>query len=249
MDLLDLFEARSGLICAVGAGGKKTTLYALARRHPGRIALTASVYTTFFPDDLGAVSVIADETCLAESVAAHSGASRLAYACPGSKPGRHAGVSPDRIRQIHNASGFDATFVKADGARMRWVKAPRPDEPRLPSPPCTVLAIASARALGEPLGDRIAHRADRVAAVTRASSGEIFEPRHLARLLSSDDGLLQGTSGHTVVPVINMVDDQQRLELARTAGKLALESTDRFDRVILARMRDESNPVMEVVFR
>jgi hypothetical protein len=60
MDLLDLFEARSGLICAVGAGGKKTTLYALARRHPGRIALTASVYPTFFPDDLGAVSVIAD---------------------------------------------------------------------------------------------------------------------------------------------------------------------------------------------
>jgi len=249
MELLDAFEARSGLICAVGAGGKKTTLYALARRHPGRIALTASVYTTFFPDDLGVVSVIDDETRLAQRVAAHSGANRLAYACPGNKPGRYAGVSPECIRQIHNASGFDATFVKADGARMRWIKAPRPGEPHLPSPACTVLAIASARALGEPLGDRIAHRADRVAAVTGASAGEIFEPRHLARLLCSDDGLLQGTSGHTVVPVINMVDDQQRLEMARAAGKLALASTDRFDRVILACMRDESNPVMEVVFR
>ncbi|UCC15283.1 MAG: putative selenium-dependent hydroxylase accessory protein YqeC [Gammaproteobacteria bacterium] len=249
IDLLDVFEARSGLVCAVGAGGKKTTLYALARRHRGRIALTATVYTTFFPDDLGAVSIIDDEIHLGQKVAAHNEASRVAYARPGSKPGRHAGVSPHRIREIHEASGFDATFVKADGARMRWIKAPRSGEPLLPTPPCTVLVIASARALGEPLGDRIAHRADHVAAVTGAALGEIFQPRHLARLLSSDDGLLQGTTGHTVVPVINMVDDQERLEMARTAGELALESTSRFDRVILARMRDESNPVLEVVSR
>ena len=45
-DFVDLLDARSGIVCAVGAGGKKTTLYALARRHPGRIALTTTVQNT-----------------------------------------------------------------------------------------------------------------------------------------------------------------------------------------------------------
>ena len=31
--LLDLLAARHGLVCAVGAGGKKTTLYRLVEAH------------------------------------------------------------------------------------------------------------------------------------------------------------------------------------------------------------------------
>ena len=38
-DLLDVLEARAGIVCAVGAGGKKTTLYRLADLHPGRVGL------------------------------------------------------------------------------------------------------------------------------------------------------------------------------------------------------------------
>ena len=58
-DLLDVLEAREGIVCAIGAGGKKSTLYALARHHPGKVAITATVYNTFFPADLDAVEVIA----------------------------------------------------------------------------------------------------------------------------------------------------------------------------------------------
>ncbi len=49
-EILDLFQARRGVICAVGAGGKKSTLYNLVARHPGRVALTATVFTAHFPD-------------------------------------------------------------------------------------------------------------------------------------------------------------------------------------------------------
>ena len=42
--LLDLLAARTGLVCAVGAGGKKSTLYRLAEAHrlagTGRVGLT-----------------------------------------------------------------------------------------------------------------------------------------------------------------------------------------------------------------
>ena len=44
--LLDLLGARSGIVCAVGAGGKKTVLQHLAAAHPGRVAMTATGVTT-----------------------------------------------------------------------------------------------------------------------------------------------------------------------------------------------------------
>ena len=101
-DLLDVLEARRGIVCAIGAGGKKTTLYALARHHPGKVAITATVYNTFFPADLDAVEVIAAEDLLEARLNAVSDARRIAFACPGGKAGRHAGVGAERVRELHD---------------------------------------------------------------------------------------------------------------------------------------------------
>ena len=43
VDLLDALEAHSGLVCFVGAGGKKTILYRLGAAHPGRVGITATL--------------------------------------------------------------------------------------------------------------------------------------------------------------------------------------------------------------
>ncbi len=248
-DLLDVLEAREGIVCAIGAGGKKSTLYALARHHPGKVAITATVYNTFFPADLNAVEVIAAEEFLETRLGAVPDARRIAFACPGGKAGRHAGVEAGRIRELHESQAFDVTLVKADGARMRWIKAPRTGEPVLPPDPDTILMVVSARALGEPLGDRIAHRAERVAAVTGARLGEPFETVHLARLLTHPQGLLAGTGNARIIPVINMVDDEAKEKLATRAAETALDFSSRFDRVVLARMRDPARPVVAVIHR
>jgi hypothetical protein len=50
------------------------------------------------------------------------------------------------------------------------------------------------------------------------------------------------------VPVINMVDDPERLRLATETAQRALALTARFDRVVLARLKD-SEPVVAVVER
>ena len=248
-DLVDLLQARSGIVCAIGAGGKKTTLYALTRRHPGRLALTTTVQNTFFPDDLPVETILDDADSLPRRVAAVPPTASVAYACRGRKSGRHAGVEPSAIERIHRECGFDVTLVKADGARMRWVKSPGPGEPNMPPSTTTALVISSARALGERLTDRIAHRLDRVAEVSGCAPGQIFTPAHLATLLASDDGLLSGTAGMTVVPVINMVDNEDRRGPAEEAARTALASTRRFDRVILASMRRTDDPVVTVVDR
>ena len=248
-DLLDLFVARRGVICAVGAGGKKSTLYALLARHPGRVALTATVFTAHFPKHLRLESVIADETELPARLAPLAEANRLGFAAPSDKPGRYSGIAPELVSRLHVDTAREATFVKADGARMRWMKAPREGEPVLPPDCSTLICVLSAKALGRPLSDEIAHRLPQISSVTGLQAGEIVEPKHFADLLVSDSGLLRGSAGRVVVPVINMVDDARHEGPAREAAEAALAETDRFDRVILASMRREDQPVVAVIAR
>jgi probable selenium-dependent hydroxylase accessory protein YqeC len=247
--LIDALGAREGIVCAVGAGGKKSVLYQLVREHPGHVALTATVHNTEFPADLDVQQIIDDDENLRARLRQAAGLRSVAYACPSSKAGRHAGASPATIRAIHDEGGFAATYVKADGARMRWVKAPSPEEPVLVPGTDIVIPVVSARAIGEPLGERVAHRVDRVAAVTGVAPGKPLTPEAIARLLTSEHGSLQRAGGARVAPVINMVDNEEQEEKARAAANVAIAMTSRIDRVVLCCLRRPGQPVVAVVAR
>jgi probable selenium-dependent hydroxylase accessory protein YqeC len=248
--LLDLLAARRGLVCAVGAGGKKTTLYRLVEAHraagSARIGLTCTVAMAPPPAWLGE-PVIAEGEELARAIdRLGQDQSLVIYAQRSPKPGRVGGVPPEVLARLHDEGGFAVTLIKADGARMRWIKAPAAGEPVLPPGVATVLPLVSAKVLGQPLTDAVAHRLQRVVAVTGAQPGEVLTPEHVARFLTSKQGALQAVGNAAVVPIINMVDDQAKREAARAAARLALASSDRLARIVLACMT-ATDPVIEVV--
>ena len=82
----------------------------------------------------------------------------------------------------------------------------------------TVLALVSAKIFGQPLTEAVAHRPERVAAVIGARPGDLVTPEHVARLLTSERGALQGVGSATVIAIINMVDDEARRVAARRSG-------------------------------
>ena len=250
--LLDLLAAHRGLVCAVGAGGKKTTLYRLIEAHlavgTARIGLTCTVAMAPPPARLGK-PVVAEPSCLTRALHDLGRDRRLVvYAQPSPKPGRVGGVPPEALASLHDQGGFEVTLIKADGARMRWIKAPVPDEPVLPPGVTTVLPLVSAKVFGQALTEAVAHRPERVAAVTGAKLGEPLSPEHVARLLTSEHGALQGVGSATVVPVINMVEDQARRVAARATARQALARSRRLARVVLTSMT-AADPVIEVVTR
>ena len=248
-ELLDALEARRGLVCFVGAGGKKTTFYRLAALHPGRVGITATVHIPFFPKSVDAHPLIAEEGALLSALLEGSGRhDKLIFACPSDKHGRFAGLPTSLVSAAHARAGFDVTLVKADGARSRWIKAPNESEPRIPPDADTVICVVSAQAIGQPLSDRIAHRVERIEALCGARAGEPIEAEHVARLLASKHGGLRGVGKARVIPVINMVDDDDLHRLARQVAERTLAATERFERVVLTSMRRDS-PVVEVVGR
>jgi probable selenium-dependent hydroxylase accessory protein YqeC len=248
-ELLALFGAERGLVCAIGAGGKKSTLYRLADAHPGPLALTTTVGMARFPDDRGLDVIVAPADEIEQRVEAAAASGRLAFACPHARDDRLGGLSPQAVADLHEETHRLVTLVKADGARMRWLKAPKPGEPVLPPGTGTALVLVSARAFGEPLSERICHRLEWVLEVVDGEAGQTVTPELVARLYTGRGGLLGGLQAERVIPVINMVDDASRHAPAREAARLILESTDRVSRVILAAMKQTDEPVVEVLER
>jgi probable selenium-dependent hydroxylase accessory protein YqeC len=109
-----------------------------------------------------------------------------------------------------------------------------------------VVPIASVRAVGEPLTDALAHRPERVAALTDLAVGDEIRPQDVARVLSHPDGGLKDVpDGARIVPLLNMADDAS---LVQTATDIADGIHDRSDvsRVVVTSLKD-ADPVKAVV--
>lgn len=245
--LIEALGATTGIVCITGAGGKKTTLQRILAAHPGRVGVTATVMSTLPDRDAVDARHIAAAPALAAVIpdlaARHR---RVAFAAPGHKPGRVAGLAPEMVAALHERSGFDATLVKADGARMRGIKAPRPDEPVI-VPGCrTVLSVVSAAVIGQPLDERIAHRVERLCECLDIEPGTRLTAAHVGQLLSHRRGGRQHLGGARHIALINQVDDAGRRREAHQAGLQALASAHPPARVVLASMT-APDPLVDVV--
>ncbi|HKJ59891.1 MAG TPA: selenium cofactor biosynthesis protein YqeC, partial [Halobacteriales archaeon] len=218
----------------------KTTLYALAPRIR-RAVVTATVRIPIFDNRVVYVAVTDDP------VAAVEEADEWPLGVVPEREGdRYLGYDPEVVAAIAASGAADAVLAKADGARTRWLKAPNDDEPQIPESTDTVVPIASARVVGEPLTEERVHRPDRVAALTGLDLDDRIEAEDVATVLASDDGGHKGVpDGATVIPLVNMVDDESLEGVAREVAEGVLDRTD-VPRVVLARMIDD-DPLVDVV--
>lgn len=235
-----------GIVCAVGAGGKKSLLYAIAAESRGRIGLSATVHTAGFPKKLEAHTIIEPQQLLENRVPAEAGAGITAFACPSNKPGRLAGLDPAVLAKINAQARFDLCLVKADGARRRGMKAPRPDEPVV-VPGChRVMAVVSANVIGKPLDEQYVHRPELLGPLIGAGAGEIITTEHLYRLITSPTGSLQGRGQAGLTVVINQVDNDASLLQLTPVAIRALDSTPEIDRIVLTCLKGP--PIVQACF-
>ena len=245
--LVEALGAGTGIICATGAGGKKSVLHRLLAAHPGRVGLTATVMSSLPARDAVDVCRIAGASQLSARVPDDATRHRrVAFAAPASKPGRVAGLAPALVTELHHRSGFDVTLVKADGARMRGIKAPRPDEPVIVPGCSTVISVVSAAVIGQPLDERTAHRIELLRERLDIQPGALITADHVGQLLSDPHGGRQHLGNARHIALINQVDDPVRLAQARRAAHRALAAAKPPERVVLASMI-ALEPIIEIV--
>ncbi|WP_254862617.1 selenium cofactor biosynthesis protein YqeC [Halovivax gelatinilyticus] len=221
MELERALEADAGLICVVGAGGKKTTLYTLANRLD-RAVLTATVRIPIFDGIVESVVVGDDPLSV---TASHSDAWPIGLV-PGREGDRYLGFAPDIVSEIA-ATHDGPVLVKADGARTREFKAPSEREPQIPSTADVVLPIASVDAVGRALSAETVHRPERIAELTGLDRGQPITSETIATVLTHPAGGLKSVpAGATVIPVLNKVDDESDAAIGR---EIARRIDDRLD--------------------
>lgn len=217
------------LVAIVGAGGKTTILRALGTELASsghKVILTTT--TKMAPEQLTKRVIWSDEPTEVERSLTPG---TPLFVLAGKTHNRVTGPPPESIDRLFASTTADHIIVEADGARTKSIKAPSDHEPPLPSTSTTVIVVVGADALGERF-ESVAHRLDRIAALTGAHADAVVTPNAAAEILLHPKGGLKGIPDTArVVMAISKVEPSN--EAAATELADLLEKHPRTDRAIL----------------
>lgn len=218
------------IIALVGAGGKTTTLFRLADElvtQDKRVVVTTT--TRLGANQVGTYPATmlrfaqADNDFSARVRAALKTNSQVLIVgdhLPGNKV---AGVPPELIDQLAALENLDAIIYEADGARALPFKAPAPHEPVIAQATTLLVPVIGVSALGAPLDDAHAHRAEIIARLAGAQIGETITPLIAARVVAhADGGLKNKPDAARVIAFVNQVETESQLNAARALAHLLL---------------------------
>lgn len=214
------------LIAIVGAGGKTTTMYTLARElaDQGRRVVTTTTTNIFRPRPDETEDLLVDSEMprlLKKLVAGWQHYQRITVASEAIGVGKLRGLQPEQPVLLLQHGGTDVVIVEADGARHLQIKAPAEHEPVIPLHTSLVLLLLSAEALNQPLSGEIAHRPEILARLTGIAPGDPLTPAVVARLLISDQGGLKHVpEGAHVYVLVTHVTEERRELVKELAGLL-----------------------------
>lgn len=233
------------LVALVGGGGKSSLMFALAQSLPGRVVMTTT--TRIFASQM----TRADEVCnlIDGDWEERLGRFDSNLLMVGRVNGERAvGVPAQLPTELLSHPRVDYVVVEADGSRMLPVKAPAAHEPMIPHEPSVLISVVGIDALSGPI-NRVAHRPERVSAITGLREEETLTPDALAALLTSPRGGLKDVpQAARVVLLINKVESPSEFRAARQIARCALREP-RLDRVVSGALRSHLSSNWEVSLR
>lgn len=201
-----------GAVAFVGAGGKTSALFALARELEalGRsVLLTTTTHLSdprVSPWPQPRFLVMREELeapCPPGASPAPVPSGAVLVSREAAERGRLQGIHPSWTGPL--CSGFDLVLVEADGSRRLPVKAPAPHEPVVPGASALVVGVVGLDALGRPMDGETVHRPERFAEVTGCAPGTSIAWEHLVALARHPEGLFKGARAARAV-LLNKAD-------------------------------------------
>lgn len=201
--------SRAPRLALVGAGGKTTALFQIARQLPPPALV--SVTTHLALDQLARADShheVAHPQDFARIEAAPLSGVVLVTG-PALGEGRVAGLkAPEMAALLALAEARRLPLlIEADGSRQRPLKAPAEHEPAIPDFADTAVVVAGLSGLGKPLTPEWVHRPERFAALAGLEAGQAISGEALARaLLHPQGGLKNIPPGARRVALLNQAD-------------------------------------------
>jgi molybdenum cofactor cytidylyltransferase len=222
-------------IAAVGAGGKTTALFQLARQLPGPVLVTTTTHLGLDQVRLADTHRVAvDIDDLADLEANQSGVSLISGVQEG---GRVTGIPLPVATWLHAFCQAHALplLIECDGARLHPLKAPAAHEPVIPDFVDLVLVVTGMSALGKPLDETTIHRSEIFSLLSGCKVGEIITQQAIASVLAhARGGLKEIPARARRVALLNQADT---LEQVAQAQEIARELHQAYDAIIIASLK------------
>ena len=242
------------MISLVGAGGKTTLMFRLAKELflNGKKVVTTTTTKILepTPGETGSLFIDPDEEKIKDFVWRHLDQyHHITIALERLGSGKLKGISPNLVNGLWSSHGIDTIIIEADGAAGRPVKAPRENEPVIPTNTTLVVAILGVDGMEMELNEENVFQPERVSKITGIPIGERLTDEAMAILMTHPEGIFKGTpSSSRVIAFLNKVDIPNGVVKAKSIGQKIFEKKHRqIERIVLGQLKNEP-PVAEVIF-
>lgn len=210
--LSEAFGIRGGILSIVGAGGKTTSVFKIAREQEA-MGKKVLVTTTTHMELPGKETVLSGDV---DDIIQKLKPGRTVTA--GLRDGEKMKGLPKEVFQA--ASSFaDVTIVEADGSKKMPVKARNETEPVIPEGTDQILIVAGMSALGRPIKD-VCHRPERACKILEKSSEDFLNYEDIMKLIRMEYVIMlrkQYPDAELLI-LLNQCDTKERMDQAARIG-------------------------------
>ena len=229
------------MICLIGAGGKTSSMFRLAKElsKERKKVLVTTTTAIYFPErDQNDRIVIADSALpdLFENI--ESG-SITVYGKALSNERKLRGADPEFLDILFLKGVFDYIIIEGDGSKGRSIKAPAGHEPVIPSLTTKVLGLIGLDSIGKKICPEYVHRQELFCGILDCREGEIIDTNIISRLIAHEEGLFKSVPAHAERYVIlNKADgESERLAAMEIIQRLS-DMEYKPDGVVISKNRD-----------
>lgn len=218
-------------VAFVGAGGKTTAMFQLARELGGKVIVTATTH-------LGAWQIpLADRHIVAESPEEIGDIPDGVTLITGKLiEERTSPVNSSVLFWLREKAKINQIplLIEADGARQRPLKAPAAHEPPIPDFVETVVVVAGLSGLGKPIAEAV-FREEEFKRISESTNQRVTAEMVTRMLMHSDGGLKNVPEGARRIALLNQADTP---ELQASAQKMSRDLLAKFDAVVVASLKE-----------
>jgi molybdenum cofactor cytidylyltransferase len=229
----------------VGAGGKTTLMFNLARKLLGEYPAVWITTTTHLGTDQADLADYHLRIDTHPGLASSPAQGVVLFTGEELEAGRLGSLGEaglDTLIRRADASGIPL-LIEADGSRHLSLKAPAPHEPAIPSFVNTVAVTAGLSGLGKPLGMESVHRPGRFAELAGLSQGETITGDALCRVLIHPLGGLKNIPPKARrVLLLNQADTP---ELRLKGVEIARQCLGLYETVVVSGLDSSLTPAFE----
>ena len=225
----------SSCIAFIGAGGKTTAMFQVARELPTPVIVTATSHLGLWQTALADTHIITESTAPLEEL--EHGLQGVILITGEIKGERTKPIDSNLLNWLYQFCGYHSVplLIEADGSRQKPLKAWAEHEPPIPSFVEMVVQVVGLSGLGKPLIAEYVHRPELFSRLSALALEETITPASLVRVLTHPEGTARHMPVRTrKVVLLNQADTPELQSLAQGMSQSLMTT---YDSVIISSLK------------